>query len=155
MTTIKKSTTIKNSKIYLDKLVNLNFINIVYELNKDFFESCQKREESSPHQLYIINKWLFKDAGLPQTACFLNMEEIDVDENCKIIKGTCSVGESSYMLLSGYISLFFDMTDKHNVIVNIEVFTEMEMNDFYERMCYHILTKIINNVKQFIEKMIL
>ena len=56
-----------NKQMYLDKLINFQFLNIIYELNKSLFDDF-KIQIISQHQatIYILFKWLFKDFDIKQ-----------------------------------------------------------------------------------------
>ena len=51
-----------NNQMYLDKLINFQFLNIIYELNKSLFDDFKIQIISEDKStIYILFKWLFKD----------------------------------------------------------------------------------------------
>jgi len=138
---------IKNNTIYLDKLINFDFIKIIFDLNRAFFQEYERNDDV----IYIVNNWLFKDTGTPQTAGYFHLKQTREGNTIKIA-GKSIQRESPYLLLQGEFEIFFDITDKHDIEITIEI-RAGSIPEFYEKMLTRFLIKIIDNVKQFIERM--
>jgi hypothetical protein len=138
---------IKNNTIYLDKLINFDFIKIIFDLNRAFFQEYERKDDV----IYLVNNWLFKDTGTPQTAGYFHLEQTHEGNMIKIA-GKSIQRESPYLLLEGDFEILFDITDKHDIEITIEIRAGF-IPEFYEKMLKRFLIKIIDNVKQFIERM--
>ena len=62
---------IENPHIYIEKLVNFNFLDIVFEVNKDIIDNysvdiLEENENKTEGNVVITLKHLFADLGLPQ-----------------------------------------------------------------------------------------
>ena len=155
-----------NKQMYLDKLINFQFLNIIYELNKSLFDDF-KIQIISQHQatIYILFKWLFKDFDIKHCAVVLNINRTALKED-QICFECTSVSDANSSLFSipehvkilnvDNLTICFDITDKHNIHVDNTLILQKKPNilPYIQKMIAQIMSKMIINTKQFIEKML-
>jgi hypothetical protein len=157
---------IENNQILLEKIINLDFLNIINELNKqDIFEDfyLEKHSENCA-TVYILFKHLFKDFGLPQKYAHLDIifEKIDkqifykITTNNNLPKRNLRPIEAELIPISN-VNTACEFINPHKVSVKtVSSFNKnMELPEFIERLATTIISKIFLRIKQFIEKILI
>ncbi len=157
-----------NNQIYLDKLINFQFLSIIYELNKSLFDDF-KIEIINENQatVYILFKWLFKDFDMKQYAVILNINRSTLKDEqicfeCTSLSTSVSnsslfsIPENIKILNIDNLTICFDISNKHNLHVDNTIIFQKKpiILPYIQKMIAQIISKMIINTKQFIEKMI-
>ena len=152
---------IKNEKINLIKLINIDFIKIIYEINKDLIEKFIIEKKSDTEAcIFILCKDLFTDLGLPQFYYSFNIKQdiTDFNNNIKFIFSTILNDENENIdknMLDAKIEkciMQCSIINEHYIEFNIEVLvTPSEMfSSIIEKMISMMIYNVFNRVKQFI-----
>lgn len=156
---------LRNPNIYLDKLINMQFLEIIYALNKDdiiqdFHLSIHNTNEDDA-TLYVLFKHFFEDFGFQQKYVALQMN-IERNETRITYKGKTItnyenniIPQNAELLHLNDICVNCNIEDPHNVIIHskIEIKTnlDLEIPSMIEKMASIILHKIFMKVKELIE----
>ena len=154
-----------NKQMYLDKLINFQFLNIIYELNKSLFDDFKIQIISEDKStIYILFKWLFKDFDIKQCAVVLNINRTALKEDqicfeCTSISDanlSFTIPKHVQILQVDNLTISFDISDKHNVHIDNTLILQKKPNilPYIQKMTAQIISKMIMNTKQFIEKML-
>lgn len=155
-----------NKQMYLDKLINFQFLNIIYELNKSLFDDFKIQIISEDKStIYILFKWLFKEFDIKQCAVVLNINRTALKEKQICFECTTSVTDANLsftipkhvqILQIDNLIISFDISDKHNVHIDNTLILQKKpiILPYIQKMTAQIISKMIMNTKQFIEKMI-
>ena len=155
-----------NKQMYLDKLINFQFLNIIHELNKSLFDDFKiiiNNEDQAT--IYILFKWLFKDFDIKQCAVVLNIKRSSLknEQICFECSNAINIIDNSFNIPSNVqiiqvdnLTICFDISDKHNIHVDNTIIFQKKPNilPYIQKMTAQIISKMIMNTKQFIEKMI-
>jgi hypothetical protein len=153
---------IANNNIFLDKVFNLDFINLVCEINKgDILDDFKlEKHNIDACSLYVRFKHFFDDFGVSQKYSYLDVI-VEKCENQIIYKA------KTPELIPNYIyNNAIEIIPIKEVIatctfisphkVNIQIVTEfkgnVELPEFIEKMGTNIISKIFLRTKLFIEK---
>jgi len=153
---------LRNPNIYLDKIITMNFLNVIYALNKDdiieeFHLSMDPTNENKG-TIYILFRHFFEDFGFQQKYLFLDIV-IERTTTHVTYKGTtnvtqeCGTNSNAELLHLSEISVACDIQDAHNVMVEskIKIQTKFEIPTMIEKMASILLHKIFMKLKQLIE----
>jgi hypothetical protein len=153
---------LRNPDIYLDKIITMNFLNVIYALNKDdiieeFHLSIDPTNEDKG-TVYILFRHFFEDFGFQQKYLFLDIV-IERTTTHIIYKGTTNVTQeggnnsNAELLHLSEIYVACDIQDVHNVMVEskIKIQTKFEIPTMIEKMASILLHKIFMKLKQLIE----
>ena len=148
-----------NNQMYLDKLINFQFLNIIYELNKSLFDDF-KIQIIGENQatVYILFKWLFKDFDIKQCAVILNINRsiLNNEQICfECTSSNVNIPENVQILNIDNLTICFDISNKHNIHVDNTIIFQKKPTilPYIQKMTSQIISKMILNTKQFIEKM--
>jgi len=154
---------ISNKNMYLDKLINFNFLSIIYELNKSLFDDFKVNIISEDRAtVYILFKWLFKDFDIKHYCVFLEINKVVIDANTICFECVSDNNNINNDLKSDIqilhidkLTICFDITDKHLVHINNTICFKKNpiLVPYIQKMISQIISKMIINSKQFIEKM--
>jgi|LakMenEpi03Aug12_release.lakeMendotaPanAssembly.Ray.scaffolds.fasta_scaffold1088278_1 hypothetical protein len=157
---------IKNEKINLIKLINIDFIKIIYEINKDLIEKfIIEKKSDTEARIFILCKDLFTDLGLPQFYYSFNIKQDFTDfNNIKFIFSTILNAENAENenIDKNMLDVKIDkcimqcsIINEHYIQFNIEVLvTPSEMfSSIIEKMISMMIYNVFNRVKQFIGNM--
>lgn len=167
MTKIKKNTylfeyEIENKNILLCKILDLEFIKLVHEINKhDIFEDFNlKMEGGSQATVFILFKHFYADFGVSQKYVYLN---VSVDKTPTQIVYKAFTHEDvpknreAELMPVKDVTVVCDLLTPHKV--SIKTTTEFDNNhlmidlpEFIEKLASTIISKIFLRTKQFIEK---
>jgi hypothetical protein len=162
---------IENSNIYIEKIVNFKFLDIVFQVNKDIIDSysleiLKEDENESQGNAVITLKHLFSDLGLPQK--YLNTRVVmkkNVGETLTTfhIKNTGVLPEIEK--LNEIEGNNYELFKLRNVIIYCKYINEHKMNVEYniyypdsfvlspilEKIICSLVYKIFIRTKLFIE----
>ena len=155
-----------NNQFYLDKLINFQFLNIIHGLNKSLFDDFKIQIISEDKAIiYILFKWLFKDFDMKQYAVVLNINRSTFKDNqicfeCSSVRALDNdiffIPTNVQILNVDNYTICFDISDKHNIHVDNTVIFQKKpiILPYIQKMTAQIISKMIMNTKQFIEKMV-
>jgi hypothetical protein len=151
---------IENSKLDLTKIVNIEFFKLIYDLNKDIFESINtKKINENEANITLLCKDLFSDIGLPQYYYHFNVKR-QMDANDRIYFIFTSL-EGEKTELKSANSVFMPLK-KCEIVCYIKTISCIQLNieisaspiemfsAYFEKMINTILFKLFNRVKHFI-----
>jgi hypothetical protein len=153
---------LRNSNIYLDKIITMNFLNVIYAVNKDDiieeFHLCMDPTNEDRGTIYILFRHFFEDFGFQQKYIFM---DIVLERTTTYItyKGTtnvtqkCDNNSNAELLHLSEFSVVCNIQDAHNVMVEskIKIQTMFEIPTMIEKMASILLHKIFMKLKQLIE----
>jgi hypothetical protein len=169
MTRIKKNSyssefTIENSNILLEKIINFDFIKLIYELNKnDIFEDFHiERHSENEATVFILFKHFFNDFGFCQKYAYL---DVDLEKRDNIIifktkpnnnpltKSIKTKSDVEIMPIADIITVC-NFINPHKVTIETltNFYSNFDFPEFMEKMSTTIISKIFLRSKQFIEK---
>jgi hypothetical protein len=162
---------IENPHIYIEKLVNLKFLDIVSEVNKDIIDSysvnmLEENEEKTEGNVVVILKHLFADLGLPQK--YLNThvtikKNIDNSLTTFHIKNIGVLPEieklndnedNNYELFKlKNVTIYCTYESKHKINVEYCIYypNSFVLSPILEKMFFSVAYKIFIRTKLFIE----
>ena len=151
---------IENKNIIISKVIDLNLIKLIYDLNPDVYEKVEL-EKLNDFEAFacLLLKHFFEDLGLSQKYCFIHIQK--TIEERKIIFKSQSIkthrpewipSDAEQMNIQDFISVC-DIITPHYVNFTFNVLFDPNYNipSFAEKMVGNILFKIFKRVKQFIE----
>jgi hypothetical protein len=154
---------IKNNKILLEKVINLEFIKLIYELNKhdifdDFYLEMNTPESAT---IYILFKHFFDDFGVPQKYAHI---DISIEKTEKQIIFTTKTNKTqpkvnitnkeAQLIPIHSVTTVCDFINPHRVSIKTTTSfsTSMKLPEFIEKLATTVISKIFLRAKQFIEK---
>jgi hypothetical protein len=154
---------ITSKNILLENVINLEFIKLIYELNKhdifdDFYLEMNNTESAT---VYILFKHFFNDFGVPQKYAHLDISIEKTDKQITF-RTTTNNSQPKVNILNKEAKLI----PIHNVTTICELITphktsiktttsfnnSMNLPEFIEKMATTVISKIFLRTKQFIEK---
>lgn len=154
---------IANNRILLEKVINLEFIKLIYEVNKyDIFDDFYLEMNSSESAtVYILFKHFFDDFGVPQKYTHIDIS-IEKTEKQIIFKTVTNNTEPKVTIKNKEAELIpinsvtatCDFVNPHRALIKTATsfHTSMHLPDFIEKMATTVISKIFLRTKQFIEK---
>ena len=153
---------VKNNNIYLPKIINFNVIQLVYEINRDFFDDCNIQIINENEAIiYMLIKHFFKELGIVRRYAYLNAKIIHKDNNFEFQIKTnhdeptknIIIPNDAYLLPLDDMVISFDIIDQHNVNAkhNIHFSSSFEIPEIVEKLALPLFAKIFTRTKQFIE----
>jgi len=153
---------IENKNIFLGKIINLDFINIIHQINKeDIFEDFYLEKHSdNDATVFILFKHFFNDFGVPQKYAHIDVtfERTDneiiyrITTNNNLPKSNLKTAAELLPIL--YVTTVCSLINPHKAsIKTTTTFNKnMELPEFVEKLATTIVGKIFLRTKQFIEK---
>ncbi|NDA90438.1 MAG: hypothetical protein EBY20_05985 [Alphaproteobacteria bacterium] len=154
---------ITNNKILLDKVINLDFIKLIYELNKhdifdDFYLDVTGSESAT---VYILFKHFFDDFGVPQKYAHIDIS-IEKKEKQIIFKTTTNnvapkvniPNKDAQLIPINSVTATCDLITPHKASIKTATsfHKSMQLPEFIEKLATTVISKIFLRTKQFIEK---
>jgi len=154
---------ITNNKILLDKVINLEFIKLLYELNKhdifdDFYLELNSSESATA---YILFKHFFDDFGVPQKYVHIDIC-IEKTEKQIIFKTTTNnnapkvniPNKQAELIPIDNVTAICDFINQHKASIKTKTsfHKSMHLPEFIEKLATTVISKIFLRTKQFIEK---
>jgi len=150
----------ENNNINLDKIIDFNLVNIIYELNQDIYEKMilKKINENEVIVNFLI-KHFFEDLGLPQRFSYLHIKKVFENNiiffEAQTIKSErpLDMPHDSELLNIEKIHIICNIITPHKIVfvINIIFHDNVNIPPFAEKMVGIIINKIFKRVKQFIE----
>jgi hypothetical protein len=153
---------IENKSILLGKIINLDFINIIHQINKeDIFEDFYLEKHSdNDATVFILFKHFFSDFGVPQKYAHLDvtLERTDnqiiyrITTNNNLPKSNLKT--AAVLLPISDVTTVCNFINPHSASIKtmINFSKSMELPEFVEKLATTIISKIFLRTKQFIEK---
>jgi hypothetical protein len=154
---------ILNKNILLENVINLEFIKLIYELNKDdiFDNFYLEVNNSQSVTVYILFKHFFNDFGLPQKYAHLDIsiEKTDkqiifrITTNNAVPKVNISNKEAQLIPINSVTATCELITPhKASIKTTTSFCKSMNLPEFIEKLATTVISKIFLRTKQFIEK---
>jgi len=158
---------ISNEKILLEKIVNLELIKLIYEINKDVFDGfyLDINSEKTGATAFFLFKHLFEDFGMSQKYSHV---DVSIEKSCsksesKIIyrmktndtlPNNIEPESKKELIPINNIVVVCNLITPHkmNVQISTTFHRNFELPEFIEKMSTNIISKIFLRKKQFIEK---
>jgi hypothetical protein len=154
---------IENKNILLEKVINLEFIKLIYELNKhdifdDFYLEMNSTESAT---IYILFKQFFNDFGVPQKYAHI---DISIEKTEKKILFTTKTNntkpkvnitnkEAQLIPIHSVTTVCnFINPNRVSIKTTTSFSTSMNLPEFIEKLATTVISKIFLRAKQFIEK---
>lgn len=153
---------IENKNMNMESIINFEFINLIYNLNKDVCENMNldKLDENNA-QITILIKNFFEDLGLPQKYSSFHISR--TSNNNKSITfdlSTIKIKKPKWILSDMELADiknvqlkcdFSGSQHKINFTCLIDFKEDTEMPVFVQKVSIMLINRIINRLKQFIE----
>jgi hypothetical protein len=154
---------IENKNILLEKVINLEFIKLIYELNKhdifyDFYLEMNSHESAT---IYILFKQFFNDFGVPQKYAHIDIsiekteKQIIFTTKTNNTKPKVNITNKEAQLIPIHsVTTICDFINPHKVSIKTTTSfsTSMNLPEFIEKLATTVISKIFLRAKQFIEK---
>jgi hypothetical protein len=152
-----------NKNILLEKVINLDFIKLIYELNKhdifdDFYLDVTGSESAT---VYILFKHFFDDFGVPQKYVHIDIS-IEKTEKQIIFKTTTNnvapkvniPNKDAQLIPINSVTATCDLITPHKASIKTATsfHKSMQLPEFIEKLATTVISKIFLRTKQFIEK---
>jgi len=152
-----------NKNILLEKVINLDFIKLIYELNKndifdDFYLDVTGSENAT---VYILFKHFFHDFGVPQKYAHIDIS-IEKTEKQIIFKTTTNnvapkvniPNKDAQLIPINSVTATCDLITPHKASIKTSTsfHKSMQLPEFIEKLATTVISKIFLRTKQFIEK---
>jgi hypothetical protein len=150
----------ENKSIILSKIIDFNLIKLIYDLNIDIYETVHLQQINDTQAiLNLLMKHLFEDIGLPQRFSYIHMSKHIEDNKITFVSQSIYSERPVGMPADAEQMPIKNMICECNIITqhrigftcNIIFEDYMMVPQFAEKLIGHILFKIFNRVKQFIE----
>jgi hypothetical protein len=152
---------INNDGMILSNIIDFNLVKLIYDLNNDIYEKVNLQIINENEAVMILlMKPLFEDLGLPQRFSYVRIKKY-INSN-KIMFHSQSIyserpegiPQNAEQLPIKDMICECDIITSHKILFSFNVLFEeyMIVPQFLEKMIGLILFKILNRVKQFIEK---
>jgi len=154
---------INNPNIYLPQIINLSFIQLIYQLNKEVFEDCHIQEISETEsKVYILVKHYFKELGLPKRYTYLNTKIIKTETEIlfkfstiydELPPNSVNMPQDATLLPMDNMDVIYHIIDQHNVVArhDIHFATKFDIPEFVEKFSLTLFSKMFIRTKQFID----
>ena len=151
--------TIENKTLLMEKMFNFNLIKLIFEVNKNYFESChlEENENGTEGNLYLLIKPLFKELGVLQRYISLHLTKIngqfvgisskeygEQHNQCK----NAIIAPIKEMTISNFLHSPFKMTLSIKMLLN----DDFEIPVMIERLFINLLKNIYLQTIAFLEK---
>jgi hypothetical protein len=155
---------ISNERILLEKIFNLEFIKLVYEINKqDIFDDFNLDiHDETCATVYILFKHFFGDFGFAQKFAHLDIT-IEKTENRILFTSETNYTNPSNITLIPTTELLpisnatavcnFVNPHKVSIVTTLNFNYNIDLPEFVEKLATTIISKVFLRTKQFIEKM--
>lgn len=153
---------IENKTVFLEKIITLDFITIIHEINKaDIFEDFYLEKHSDKSAtVFILFKHFFDDFGIPQKYAHLDVK-LENTTNQIIFTTTTNnnlpkrnLKPSVELLQISHVTTTCNFINPHkvNIKTTANFHNTTDFPEFVEKMATTIIGKIFLRSKQFIEK---
>lgn len=155
---------IENKNILLENVINLDFIKLIYEVNKqDIFEDFYlEMKNSNKATVYVLFKHFFDDFGVPQKYAHLDIS-IEKKKDHTIFTSTTNNEKPKVVMMNSSAELIpisnvtaicnFSNPHKCSIKTTTSFHRNIKLPEFIEKLATTIVSKIFLRTKQFIEKL--
>lgn len=152
------SLNLKNKNIFIQKIIDFNFVKLIYDLNNDIYEKVSLSQINDKEAtLFILIKNLFDDLGIPQQYIYGNLRRYNETPNninfsLSIIKerNIDEIPDEAEQKLIENITYNCEVLTPHDIQLHIE-FELFHMLPFVEKMITNIIIKMFKRLKLFVE----
>jgi hypothetical protein len=167
---------IENKNLYMEKLLHLSLIDILYSVNKDVVDIyklkvVETNDNYGEANVFVIFKHLFADIGIPQYHSFLNIKiKKTLDESfiTFYIKSNTNyenineyidddeIYKQTKQLKVKNVTCYCKLITPHKIKVENHIYLnnqKLVVVDFIEKICFQLLYKMFIRSKVFIEMM--
>jgi hypothetical protein len=167
---------IENKNLYMEKLLHLSLIDILYSVNKDVVDIyklkvVETNDNYGEANVFVIFKHLFADIGIPQYHSFLNIKiKKTLDESLITfyIKSNTNyenineyidddeIYKQTEQLKVKNVTCYCKLITPHKIKVENHIYLnnqKLVVVDFIEKICFQLLYKMFIRSKVFIEMM--
>ena len=156
---------INNNNVNIKNMINIDFMKIIYELNKDLIDEMKLNKiDDENGECYLKLRHLFEDLGFPQFYTTLNIKfhrkaneifakvksadvNISIEKNDELVEGPNFDTECKLTCLN-------ERNLRVNVLLKME-WNNIPITDFLEKICIKLTKKIIKRLKEFVYKLII
>lgn len=153
------SFSLENNKICLPKIVNLDFVKVIYSLSSDIFSHVHlEKINDTEGILLILIKPLFKELGVRQRFMYFHVKHIQVGNTIVIESQTIrterpdSVPDDAELINVDTFTNEFTFHSQHNVdVVNkIILGNDVVIPPFVDKVMKTLVIRIFKRVKEFV-----
>lgn len=157
------SFSVENPKIHLAKIINFEFIQLIYKLNPDIYEYVHLEKINEKEAIItLIMKPFFEDLGLPQKYSYMHMKKTIYDNKIvfdaqaiRSFKPDVIPPEAQSVSFSKMTSIcHLETAHKIRFTYNVCIDEDRTIPPFVEKFIGIASNKIFTRVKQFIENVI-
>jgi len=146
---------VKNTNILLDKIINIELIQLLPDLNKDIFEeSYFEKINGEEARVIFVLKHFFEDLGIPRFYMFLKLTRINLYcfELTTIFDKPNNVSDE-LKLLNISIIQNYELRGNHDCTFcyQVNLSDNTNITPIIEKMITQIFIKTFKRLKQFIE----
>ena len=150
---------LQNNRVYLDKLLNLQFIHAMMKVNGEFIEDSkiQLNDEGTTAQIFILVKHLYADLGIPQFYMYFNISSVKNDDDSTISYMIESIhdkpldcDEDCELLDIKHANIECHFSNKHTCTIHQKI-SMNEIPKFIEKIMVLLYSRMFLNVKRFID----
>lgn len=157
---------LENKKMRLDEILDFPFIKLICDLNGDIFERIEMKvnEQNDQAMISILVKELFNDLGLPQYYSYNLIEKVKIERYSRVFnmrsilydrpRGMPEMAERIPVKRCVFESNWIN-SNKIECNIEVELIENIKKNvslQFLEKMMGGIMYKILNRVRNFINK---
>jgi hypothetical protein len=151
---------LENKNILLYKIIDIDLIKVLYDLNVDIYEKVSI-EKISDHEAIIklLFRSLFEDCGIPQIYSYLNVKKVVKNDkinffSMSIIEKPNDIGEDVILFNMNRMdtSCRIINENKIDIIIDININESIDIPPIIEKLIGNIFIKLISRFKLFIEK---
>jgi hypothetical protein len=157
--------TVENPNIFMEKILNFNLIKVIFEVNKNYFESCllEENENGTEGNLYLLVKPLFKELGVYQRYISLHVTKHENKNNGTIDFVGVSFpeyGEKKNLCKKAMMAPIKEMPissqiyNAHKMSLTIQIILEddFEIPSLLEKIFINLLKDSYSKTIDFLEK---
>jgi hypothetical protein len=153
---------IENKNLLLHKLINFDFLKLIFDLNSDIYEKVHLEKKSEYEAVAVlVMKNFFEDFGLPQRFTHVRVIKNIDKENLRISFHSQSIRDvrpeivppESELLDIQDMFIICDSETQHKIKfeINFQFANHINVPEFAEKIISMIINKIFKRVKLFIE----
>jgi hypothetical protein len=153
------SFSLENNNICLPKIINLDFVQVIYSLSSDIFSDVHlEKINDTEGTLLILIKPLFKELGVRQRFMYFHVKRIQVGNTIVIESQTIrterpdSVPDDAELINVDTFTNEFTFHSQHNVdVVNkIILGNDVVIPPFVDKVMKTLVIRIFKRVKEFV-----
>jgi hypothetical protein len=151
---------LENKNILLYKIIDIDLIKVLYDLNVDIYEKVSIEKISDDEAIIkLLFRNLFEDCGIPQIYSYLNVKKVVKNDkinffSMSIIEKPNDIGEDVILFNMNRMdtSCRIINENKIDIIIDININESIDIPPIIEKLIGNIFIKLISRFKLFIEK---